>query len=84
MKRIELVIDEVVWHGGRAGDRAAFGAELEHALARELRDPRLQRALGRGDANVRAIDAGRVPRVSGDTIGRAVARGLAGARRPKP
>lgn len=83
MTRIELVIDEVVWHGGNPNDRHAFGAELERALARELRDPRLQRALGghRGDTKIATIDAGRVTRVGGDTVARAVARGLVGTTR---
>ncbi|HET9987753.1 MAG TPA: hypothetical protein VFQ65_04520 [Kofleriaceae bacterium] len=84
MTRIELVIDEVVWHGGKPGDRRAFGAELERALARELRDPGLISALGRGDKRISSIDAGRVPHVGGDTVARAVARGLASATRSKP
>lgn len=83
MKRIELVIDEVVWHGGKPGDRRAFGTELERALARELRNPHLQSALGSGHKRISSVDAGRVLRVGGDTVGRAIARGLASATRTK-
>jgi hypothetical protein len=84
MKRIELVIDEVVWHGGKPSARRSFGVELERALSRELRDPSLQRALGRGDLRVSNVDAGRVPRVGGDTVARAIVRGLASTTRSKP
>ena len=83
MRRIELVIDEVVWHGGQPGDRRKFGLELERALARELRDPSVQRALAAGDRRVSSIDAGQVPRVGGDTVARAVVRGLATPPRSK-
>jgi hypothetical protein len=79
--RIELVIDEVVWHGGEPGDRRRFGAELERALVHELGDPRLHRSLATGDRRVSCIDAGPVPRVAGDTVARAVIRGVAGASR---
>jgi hypothetical protein len=84
MRRIELVIDEVVWHGGEPGDRRKFGLELERALARELRDPRIQQSLARGDRRISAIDAGPIPRVGGDTVARAVVRGLANPPRAKP
>lgn len=79
--RIELLIDEVVWHGGREHERRAFAEGLERALARELASPVLQRQLARGGAEIRSIDAGGVPRVSGETVARAVSRGILNATR---
>ena len=84
MTRIELVIDEVVWHGGDASRRETFAAELQAAFERELAQPRVIRALGRTSSDIPSLDAGCVPRVAGDTVARAVAGGLVNATRAKP
>jgi hypothetical protein len=80
---IELDIDEVVWHGGRETDRRTFVEALERALVHELGNPVVQRALARGGTDIGALDAGRVPRISGDTVARAVSGSLVNAARTR-
>jgi len=82
MTRIELVVDRVVWHGGNA-NRRDFADALERALVRELGHPLVRRALVR-DAVIPALDAGRVPRVTGDSVARALAGGIVNATRRRP
>lgn len=82
--RIELVIDEVVWHGGNPSDRRAFAEALERALVHELGHPAIRRALARGGAEIRSLDAGSVPRITGGTVARALTGGIVRAARTRP